>query len=123
MDLLSLNKRLGKLKLYLEDLGSGLVRLRPQYENLMLESAEPWIDEYKPSCRGLELRGRAIKRVFQKLLAFVLIIVFIVTWANFLRPDGLSFASRKPKSDSLIFNATLGVSLRATKLYENRTTD
>ena len=107
MDLLSLDKRLEKLKLYLEHLRSGLVRHRPQYENLMLESAEPWIEEYKPSCRGLELRRRAIKRVSQRLLAFFLITVFIITWANFLRPNGFAFASRKPESDSLILTRHL----------------
>ena len=123
MDLLSLNKRLEKLKLYLEDLRSSLVLLRPQYEHLMLESAESWIEEYKPSCRGREIHGRAIKRVLQKLLVFFLIIVFIVTWAKFLRPDGLPFASRRPKSDSSIFNTTLGVGLYATNLYEYKTAD
>ena len=121
MDLPSLDERLEKLKLYLEHLTSSLIRLRPQYEDLMLESAEPWIEEYKPSCRGLELRGRAIKRVFQKLLVFFLVIVFIVTWANFLRPDGLPFASRRLELDSPIFNTTLGVGLCATNLSKNKT--
>ena len=123
MDLLSLDKRLEKLKLYLEDLRSSLVWLRPQYENLMLETAEPWIEEYKPSCRGLEFRGKAIKRLLQKLLVFFLIIVFIVTWANFLRSDGLPFARRRPQSDSSIFNTTLGVCLCATNLYKIETAD
>ena len=123
MDHLSLDKRLKKLKLYLEDLRSSLVWLRPQNENLMLETAKPWIEEYKPSCRGLEFRGKAIKRVLQKLLVFFLIIVFIVTWVNFLRPDGLVVASRRPESDSSILNTTLGVCLCAMNSYENETAD
>lgn len=123
MDLLSLDKRLQKLKLYLEHLTSSLVRLRPQYDNLMLQSAEPWIEEYKPSCRGLLFNGRAFKRVVQKLLVFFMIILFIVTWANFIRPDRLPFASRRPEPYSPIFNTTLGVCLRTTNLYENKTAD
>ena len=123
MDLLSLDKRLEKLKLYLEHLNFSLVRLRPQYENLMLDSAEPWIEGYKPSCRGLEFRGKVIRRILQKLLVCFLVIVFIVTWANFLRPDGLPFASRKPQSDSSILNTTLGVCFGAISLYENKTAD
>ena len=115
MDHLSLDKRLERLKLYLE------YRLRAQYENLMLESGEPWIEEYRPSCRGLELRGRAIKRVFQKLLVFFLMIVFILTWANFIRPHGLPFASRRLELNSPVFNTTLGVGPCATNLSENKT--
>lgn len=123
MDLLSLVKRLEKLELYLEELRSSLVWPRPQYDNLMLESAELWMEEYKPSCRGVKFHGRAVKWISQKLPVFSLFIVFIVTWANFLRPEALPFASRKPESDGSIFNTTLGVCSCATHLYENKIAD
>ena len=122
-DLLSIDKRLEKLKLYFEHLQSSLVRLRPQYENLMdrhLESAEPWVEEikeYKPSFRGLEIHGRTLKPVLQKLLVFFLIVLFVVTWANFLRQDEMPFTIRRPDSDNSVFNTTLGVCPPATTLY------
>ena len=123
-DLLWLDTRLEKLKLYLEHLRSNLVHMEPQYNILRprlhdveshLQYAKPWIDDFKLSFRGLEPHGRTIRCIFRILVVFCLVILFIVSWAIFLRRGESPFASRRPEPDNSVFNSTLGVCLLAKK--------
>ncbi len=120
-----LDTRLEKLKLFLKELRSHLVHLGPRDDNSIpkldvecyLEYTKPWIDDFKPIVRGLEARVRTLRFLSQKLLVFGLIILFIVSWSNFLKRGGASSASRRPESDNSGFNATLGVCLPARSLF------
>ncbi len=113
-----LDTRLEKLKLLLKELTSHLVHLGPRDDNSIpkfrevechLEYTKPRIDDFKPIVRGLEARVRTLRFLSQKLLVFGLIVLFIVSWSNFLKRGGASSASRRPESDNSVFNATLGV--------------
>ena len=124
-DLLWLDTRLGKLKLFLEHLRSNLVHMEPQYKILRprlhdmeshLEYAKPWIGDCKSSFQSLKPRGRTIRCIFRILVVSCLVILFIVSWAIFLRRGEISFASRRLEPDNSVFNTTLGVCLPAEKL-------
>ena len=124
-DLEWLDTRLGKLKLFLKELRPHLVHLGPRDDNSTPqfqdvechpEYTKPWIDEFKQIIRGLEHRVRTLRSLPQKLLVFGLVILFIVSWFNSLKRGGASSASRRPKSDKSVFNATLGVRLPAISL-------
>ena len=119
-DLLWLDTRLDKLKLWLEGLRSKLVDLDPRNEKLRLPSQDVecqtefvrlWINDLKPGFRGLEPRFRGIRTICRKLLAFGLIALFIVSWWIFLRRGELVCRSRIPEPDTSVSNSTLGVCL------------
>ena len=112
-------------KLYPEHLRSNLVHMEPLYKILRprlhdveshLEYANPWIGACKSSFRGLQPRGRTIRCIFRILVVFCLVILFIVSWAVFLRRGEFSSASRRLEPDNSVFNTTLGVCLPAEKL-------
>ena len=125
-DLQWLDIRLEKLKRYLEELGSNLTRLesqhkseRPQFQDVErhLEYAKPRISDFKPNFRGLEPRIRTLRSLSQMLLVFGLIILFIVSWSNFVLRGGSLSTSRESEPDNSVFNATLGVCIPAISLY------
>ena len=110
--------------LYLEHLRSNLVHmepyniLRPRLHDVQshLEYAKPWIGDCMSSFRGLQPRGRTTRCIFRILVIFCLVILFIVSWAIFLRRGEFSSASRRLEPDHSVFNTTLGVCLPAEKL-------
>ncbi len=125
-DLFWLDIRLEKLKLYLDDLKSHFIHIELHYGNLrprlpdverQLEYVRPWIDDFRPSFRGLEPRARTIRSLIQKLLVCSLIALFIGSWWRFLRGGRSSLLSRSPETDHSVSNTTLGVCVPAMALY------